>query len=111
MEARELGLSPQAKSRASGVIDAMLSKGYSSQQCRAMVLALADGSRYRLQTAWHIFVPEGQVDQILDRVAWRDVLNLLTEGMGLDGRATDRLFQMFDADGSGELDFEEFCQV
>ena len=56
-------------------------------------------------------MPAEAPDQFLDRVAWRNVLGLLTEGLGVEGHAVDRLFQMFDVDGSGELDFEEFCQV
>ena len=101
----------QAKARAGGVITAMVGKGYSSQQCRALVLGLVDGSRHKLQGAWRVFVPAEAPDQFLDRVAWRNVLGLLTEGLGVEGHAVDRLFQMFDVDGSGELDFEELCQV
>ena len=42
---------------------------------------------------------------------WRMVLGLITGGLGMSAQETDQLFGVFDADGSGSLDYGEFCQV
>ena len=39
------------------------------------------------------------------------VLQLITGGLGMAPSEVDQLFSVFDADGSGDLDFREFCEV
>ena len=58
----------------------------------------------------NVFVPGGE-EAVLARAEWRMVLGLLTGGLGMSPTETDELFSVFDADGSGSLDFAEFCQV
>mmetsp|Transcript_43640 Transcript_43640/g.115219 ORF Transcript_43640/g.115219 Transcript_43640/m.115219 type:complete len:647 (-) Transcript_43640:2162-4102(-) len=108
---REHALLPQAKERAAGVMEAMLARGYRSCQCRAVLMGMVVGSRQKLTEAWRVFVPAHSREQYLGRAEWREVLGLLTAGLGIDPAQHERLFTMFDADGSGQLDFDEFCQV
>ena len=100
----------QARTRASGVAREMAAAGYTAVQARAVVLGMLHGTQARLEAAWRVFVPGGQ-DAILSRAEWRQVLGLITGGLGMGPEETDQLFAVFDADGSGSLDYGEFCEV
>ena len=111
--AKQYGLEYEARQRAAGVAREMAAAGYTSVQARAVVLGMLHGTQAKLKQAWLVFVPTGDTDAeaVLGRAEWRSVLGLITGGLGMSGAETDQLFAVFDQDGSGSLDYGEFCEV
>ena len=108
--AKEYGLEYDARERAAGVAREMASAGYTGNQARTVVLGMLHGTKERLMAAWKVFVPIGE-EGMLTSAEWQVVLAMLTGGLGMSQSETDQLFQLFDEDGSGTLDFGEFCEV
>ena len=110
--AKQYGLEYEARQRAAGVAREMAAAGYTAAQARHVVLGLLHGTREKLQAAWRVFVTGNDPDEaVLSRAEWRIVLSMLTGGLGMSSAETDHLFQVFDKDGSGTLDYGEFCEV
>ena len=110
--AKQYGLEYDARQRVAGVAREMAAAGYTAAQARQVVLGLLHGTREKLQAAWRVFVTGNDPDTaVLSRAEWHIVLSMLTGGLGMSSAETDHLFQVFDKDGSGTLDYGEFIEV
>ena len=111
--ARQYGLEYAARQRAVGVAREMAVAGYTTAQARTVVLGMLHGTQAKLRDAWRVFVPTCDADPsaVLSRPEWRMVLGLISGGLGMTAQETDQLFTVFDQDGSGSLDYGEFCEV
>ena len=79
-------------------------------QARSVVLGMLHGTQSKLEAAWEVFVPAGKGGQ-LSHAEWKPVLHLITGGLGMPPSEVEQLFSLFDTDGSGALDYAEFCEV
>eukprot|EP00656_Telonema_subtile_P031784 TRINITY_DN3479_c0_g1_i3.p1 TRINITY_DN3479_c0_g1~~TRINITY_DN3479_c0_g1_i3.p1 ORF type:complete len:554 (+),score=114.98 TRINITY_DN3479_c0_g1_i3:139-1800(+) len=94
--------------KAGAIIQNMQNAGYSNDDinhvCRAL---LCDQTEEDMQQAWTVFNKDG--GEALDASSFREALPLM--GEDVPESKIDELFCEVDADGSGEIEFDEFCQM
>jgi len=102
-----LRMGPTLVSRSGIVINNMKALGYSDDDCNVICRGLfLDHDEEDMRAAWKLFADEGSINTF----EFKEIVPLLggKASVFLSDEKVDELFALADADGSGEIDYDEF---